>query len=81
MGTPGEDVNGNDEDEPELNKPEEVKSFRADGASSNCSCMVRPDQQFSAKGTKQAMSKPTKKDRRRMIKMTNYLERTRENKR
>ena len=50
MSTPGEDVNGNDEDEPELNKPEEVKSFRTDGASSNCSCMVRPNLQFSAKG-------------------------------
>ena len=50
VSTPGEDVNGNDEDEPELNKHEEVKSFRADGASSNCSCMVRPNLQFSAKG-------------------------------
>ena len=48
VSTPGEDMNGN-VNKTESSAPEEIKSFRADGARGNCMSMDRPKLQFSAK--------------------------------
>ena len=58
--------------ESELSAPEEIKSFRADAARGNYLSMARPPQ-FGVKETSRAMSKPMKKDQRRIARMGKYL--------
>ena len=59
--------------ESELSAPEEIKSFRADEASGNYLSMDKPDVQFSAKKISRAMSKPTRKDQRKIVRMAKLL--------
>ena len=72
VSTPGEDlydhVNGS-----ESGALEEMKSFRADATRGNYLIVDRPDLQFSAKEISRAMSKPTKKDQRRIVNVAKYL--------
>ena len=59
--------------ESELSAPEEIKSFRADAASGNYLSMDKPDVQFSAKKISRAMSKPTRKEQRKIVRMAKLL--------
>ena len=61
------------ENESELIALEEIMLFRADAARGNDLSMDRPDLQFSAKEISRAMSKPAKKDQRRIVRMAKYL--------
>ena len=56
-----------------MSMPEEIKSFRAEAARGNYWIMDRPDLQFSAKAISGAMSKPTRKDQRKILRMAKYL--------
>ena len=59
--------------ESEQSAPREIKSFRADAARGNCLTMRRPDLQFRAKEISRAMSKPTKKDQRKIGCVAKYF--------
>ena len=72
VSTPEEDMN-DDTNEFELSGHEEIRSFRADAARGYLLTMHRSDRQFRAEEISRAMSKPMKKDQRRMIRMAKYL--------
>ena len=62
VSTPGDE----DENEPELITPQEVKSYRRDAVRGNYLVMGRSDLQFRVKEISRAMSTPTRKDQRRL---------------
>ena len=67
----GEKAN-EDAHELELETQEEIRSSGGDAARGNYLSMHRPDLQFSAKEISRAMSKPTRKDQRRIVRLASY---------